>query len=176
MDYSYLKALHIIFIVTWFSGLFYIVRLFIYQTEAKDQPEPAKSILINQFKIMEKRLWYIITWPSAIITLVLGPSMLQFFSLSDSPWLKVKIFLVFLLYIYQFYCHFLFKKLQQDKYILTSMRLRLFNEIATILLFAIVFLVVFKNLISLKYGIISVLVLAFVLMFFVKLYKKLRSK
>jgi len=72
MDYFYLKALHIIFIVTWFAGLFYIVRLFIYHTEAQDEEEVARIILQKQYKIMSKRLWYGITWPSAILTAILG--------------------------------------------------------------------------------------------------------
>ncbi|HVF96269.1 MAG TPA: CopD family protein, partial [Flavisolibacter sp.] len=71
--YAYLKALHIIFIVTWFAGMFYIVRLFIYNTEAAEKPEPEKSILQKQFSIMSKRLWFGITWPSAVMTLVFGP-------------------------------------------------------------------------------------------------------
>ena len=72
MDFLYVKALHIIFVVTWFAGLFYIPRLFIYQTEAEDKLEPAKSILQTQYKLMTKRLWYIITWPSAILASIFG--------------------------------------------------------------------------------------------------------
>jgi len=75
MNYSYIKALHIIFVVTWFAGLFYIVRLFIYFAEAQEKPEPERSILQNQFRIMQKRLWYGITWPSAILTLIFGFSI-----------------------------------------------------------------------------------------------------
>ena len=71
--FKYVLSLHIIFIVTWFAGLFYIVRLFIYHTEAEAKPEPEKSILQNQYKIMEKRLWYGITWPSLVLTLIFGP-------------------------------------------------------------------------------------------------------
>jgi putative membrane protein len=67
------KALHIIFIVTWFAGLFYIVRLFVYQAEADQKEEPEKSILSKQYKIMAKRLWYGITWPSFVLTLLFGP-------------------------------------------------------------------------------------------------------
>src|SRR5512133_2723058 len=72
MQYGYLKAAHIIFVVTWFAGMFYMPRLFIYSTEANEKSEPEKSILQNQFNIMMKRLWYGITWPSAILTLILG--------------------------------------------------------------------------------------------------------
>ena len=70
MEYLYLKSLHIVFVVTWFAGLFYIVRLFIYHTEANDKPEPDRSILFKQFVHMERLLWYVITWPSAILTLI----------------------------------------------------------------------------------------------------------
>ncbi len=63
--YNYIKALHLIFVVTWFAGLFYIPRLFIYHIEATDKPSPDKEILSDQLKLMTKRLWYIITWPSA---------------------------------------------------------------------------------------------------------------
>ncbi|HET6765939.1 MAG TPA: CopD family protein, partial [Chitinophagaceae bacterium] len=70
--YLYLKALHIIFIVTWFAGLFYFPRLFIYNTEANDKPAAVKEALQEQFAIMMKRLWYGITWPSALLTLVFG--------------------------------------------------------------------------------------------------------
>ena len=69
--YSYLKALHIIFVVTWFAGMFYMPRLFIYNTEAGEKDNAAKNALRDQFKIMMKRLWLGITWPSAILTLVL---------------------------------------------------------------------------------------------------------
>ena len=76
MSYLYLKALHIIFVVTWFAGLFYIVRLFIYHTEALAKNEPERSILSDQLAIMTKKLWYIIAWPSAVITLIMGVSLL----------------------------------------------------------------------------------------------------
>src|SRR5690349_15862944 len=65
--YNYIKSLHLIFVITWFAGLFYIVRLFVYQIEANDKPSPEKEILQKQYKIMAYRLWYIITWPSAIL-------------------------------------------------------------------------------------------------------------
>ncbi|MFT5985892.1 MAG: putative membrane protein, partial [Planctomycetota bacterium] len=67
MEYNYLKSLHLIFVITWFAGLFYIVRLFVYQIEAQSKESPAREILSEQYKIMTKRLWYIITWPSMIL-------------------------------------------------------------------------------------------------------------
>ena len=65
--YDYIKSLHLIFVITWFAGLFYIVRLFVYHIEANEKPSPEKEILIKQYKLMSYRLWYIITWPSAIL-------------------------------------------------------------------------------------------------------------
>src|SRR5699024_471793 len=73
--YQYIIALHIIFIVTWFAGLFYMVRLFIYNREAQDKEEPERRILQGQYKVMIKRLWLGITWPSAILTFIFGPWM-----------------------------------------------------------------------------------------------------
>src|SRR5690349_570746 len=70
---EYILALHIIFIVTWFAGLFYIVRLFIYHVEADQKAEPERNILIKQFQVMQRRLWYGITWPSAVLTFIFGP-------------------------------------------------------------------------------------------------------
>src|SRR5688572_18920804 len=114
--YRYLLALHIIFIVTWFAGMFYIVRLFIYNREAQDKPEAERLILQNQFGIMIRRLWLGITWPSAILTLIFGPLVMfkgsWHLSLDEAygRWLLVKLFLVFLLYIYHFTLHSLYRQ------------------------------------------------------------------
>ena len=96
--YLYIKALHIIFIITWFAGLFYVTRLFIYNTEAAEKSEPERSILQKQFETMIKRLWFGITWPSAILTAILGS--LAWYKLGFTPgWLLIKIFFVAGLYI-----------------------------------------------------------------------------
>ena len=175
--FPYLKALHIIFIVTWFAGLFYIVRLFIYQTEAQDKSDLERDILTDQFKIMSKRLWYGITWPSAIITLILGPSLLHaYFPIFDHPWLLVKLFFVLILYIYHFTSHRIFKNLQNDIYRLSSTKLRVWNEVATILLFAIVFLVILQSIMSMWLGVAGLLIFSMVLMLAIKAYKKQRLK
>ena len=142
-----LKALHIIFIVTWFAGLFYIVRLFIYQREAQDKTGQERDILTKQFKLMSSRLWMGITWPSAILTAITGPwLLLKFPGYLDQPWMHLKLTLVALLYAYHFYCHKIFKEQQSDTYKLDSTQLRIWNEVATLFLFAIVFLVVCKSL------------------------------
>ena len=130
MDLAYIKALHIIFVVSWFAGLFYIVRLFIYFAEAEEKEETAKSILQTLYKLMSKRLWYIITWPSAILAsffafwmLYLEPSYLLM------PWMHVKLSFVLALYFYHAGCHKIF--IQQQKGIVkyTSFKLRIWNEV-----------------------------------------------
>ena len=116
MDTDYLKAFHIIFVITWFAGLFYIVRLFIYQTEANKKPSPEKEILQNQYKIMSRRLWYMITWPSAILASVFAFWFLftdLAFYLTQS-WMLIKLGFVGLLFIYQLACQKIYSQLQND--------------------------------------------------------------
>src|ERR671912_423832 len=97
--YSYVKALHIIFIVTWFSGLFYMVRLFIYNTEAGERDEVEKTVLRKQFSIMISRLWFGITWPSAVLTLIFGSWMLYLYGALPT-WLAIKLVFVSGLFLY----------------------------------------------------------------------------
>ncbi|MEO1254439.1 MAG: CopD family protein [Bacteroidota bacterium] len=176
MDYLYLKALHIIFVITWFAGLFYIVRLFIYHTEALSKVEPDRSILSKQLAFMSKKLWYIITWPSAVITVILGVSLL----VSQPQWLKmpfmhVKLGFVALLILYHLGCHSIFKQLQNEVAKYSSTQLRIFNEIATLILFAVVFLIVLKNELSWIWGTLGLVSFAVILMIAIKLYKKIRK-
>ena len=177
MAFLYLKALHIIFIVTWFAGLFYIVRLFIYHVEAMEKEEPEKSILTNQLKMMSRRLWIIITWPSAIITLIFGTVLIIVQpSFLEMDYMLIKLALVLLLYVYHFICHSFYKKLQNDTKILNSTKLRLWNEVATILLIGIVFLIVVKSSISLLWGFLVLISLMVLFMVIVKWYKNYRKK
>ncbi|TCP24610.1 putative membrane protein [Tenacibaculum skagerrakense] len=177
MDFLYLKSLHIIFVVTWFAGLFYIVRLFIYHAEAEKKEEPAKEILQTQYKLMEKRLWYIITWPSAILA-----SIFAFWMLIDNPiylempWMHVKLSFVLALYFYHGKCHSMYKQLQRDEVKYSSLKLRIWNEVATIILFAVVFLVVLKNAINWIWGVVGIILVSVLLMMSVRLYKKIRAK
>lgn len=175
MAFLYIKALHVIFIVTWFAGLFYIVRLFIYQTEANLLPEPDRSILIKQYKLMSRRLWYGITWPSAVVTLLLGVSLLHYFSSGIPLFLWIKIGFVIGLYLYHFTCHFIFRKLQNDVYKYSGQSLRIWNELATIFLVSIVFLIILKSTLSMVYGIIGLLLFGLILVGAINIYKKLRS-
>lgn len=178
--YLYLVALHIIFIVTWFSGMFYIVRLFIYATEANEKTEPEKSVLQAQLKLMAKRLWYGITWPSAILTLVFGPwvmwkgGWLSSFWLQH--WLHIKLLFVVLLYVYFFSLHWIFEQQQKGIFRYSSQQLRVWNEVATIFLVAIVMLAVVKQAMSWFWGLAGLILFIVILMLAIKLYKRLRSR
>jgi protoporphyrinogen IX oxidase len=177
MTFLYLKATHIIFIVTWFAGLFYMPRLFIYMTEANEKPEPEKSILIRQFKIMSSRLWFGITWPSAVITLGLGASMLfhQPHYL-QSGFMHIKLALVFLLYAYHFSLHYIFRQLQKGVYQYTSNQLRIWNEVATLFLISIVFIIVLKNALDMVWGIVGLVGVTVLILLGIKVYKSIRNK
>jgi putative membrane protein len=178
--YNYLKALHIIFVLTWFVGLFNIVRLFVYQIEASQKPSPEKEILGAQFKIMSYRLWYIITWPSAILASIFAFWMLLFTPMGNAwlqmPWMHVKLCFVFLLYLYHLKCQQIFSQLQRDEFKYTSNFMRLWNEGATIILFAIVFLVVLKNAVNWIYGVVGILAFSITLMLGFKFYKRIRER
>jgi len=175
MTYLYLKALHIIFLVTWFAGLFYMVRLFIYQTEANDKAEPDRTILLNEYQRISRLLWYMITWPSAVLTLVSGLYLLPAYPVWPG-WLIIKIWLVGLLYLYHFLCHYIYSNLQKGTYPLSSYQLRIWNEVATLLLVSIVFLVVLKSALDMTYGILGLVIFGVVLMLSIYLYKKFRNK
>ena len=177
MEYDYIKSLHLIFVITWFAGLFYIPRLFVYKIEAHAKPEPEKSILLKQLKIMTSRLWFIITWPSAVLAisfaiwlLILRPSYLE------QSWMQVKLGFVVLLIIYQIKSHFIQKELQNDVVKWTSNGMRIYNEGATLILFAVVFLVILKSAVNWIYGLVGLLVFAAILMLLFKLYKRIREK
>lgn len=173
--YSYVKALHIIFIVTWFSGLFYMVRLFIYNTEAAQKPEPEKTILQQQFRIMTRLLWLGITWPSAILTLIFGPWMLILMG-SIPAWLWIKLCFVLGLYLYHFSLQYIFRQQMKGIFRYSSQQLRIWNEVATIFLVAIVMLVVVKQNMSWAWGLAGLFAFVIVLMSAVRIYKKVRTK
>jgi putative membrane protein len=178
--YNYLKALHIIFVLTWFVGLFNIVRLFVYQIEASQKPSPEKEILQAQFKIMSYRLWYIITWPSAILASFFAYWMLFFTDLGNAwlqmPWMHIKLGFVFVLYLYHLKCQQIFSQLQRDEVKYTTNFMRLWNEGATIILFAVVFLVVLKSAFNWIFGVIGIILFSVLLMLGFKFYKKIRER
>jgi putative membrane protein len=146
MAYFWFKAFHIIGVVVWFAGLFYLVRLFIYHVEANEQPEPAQTILKAQYTLMEKRLYNIITTPGMVVTVAMAIGLLTTEpAVLHDRWLHYKLGLVVLLVVYHFYCGQLMGKLQAGTCGWGSKQLRALNEAPTLLLVAIVMLAVFKN-------------------------------
>ncbi|MBD2744627.1 protoporphyrinogen oxidase HemJ [Coleofasciculus sp. FACHB-1120] len=146
MAYSWFKAFHIVGFVVWFAGLFYLVRLFIYHVEASEQPEPAQTILKNQYQIMEKRLYSIITTPGMIVTVAMAIGLVSTETeVLQESWLHIKLSLVAVLIGYHHYCGRLIKQLAEDRCTWNSQQLRALNEAPTLLLVVIVLLAVFKN-------------------------------
>jgi putative membrane protein len=175
--YNYLKSLHLIFVITWFAGLFYIVRLFVYQIEAADKPSPEKEILQKQYKIMSNRLWYIITWPSAVLASIFAFSLLYLMpGWLEQSWMHVKLAFVFLLYLYHWKCHKIYLELQRDEVRHTTNFMRLWNEGATIILFSVVFLVILKNAVNWIFGVVGIIVLSILLTLGFKMYKRIRDR
>ena len=175
--YNYIKSLHLIFVVTWFAGLFYEPRLFIYHIEASKKSSPAKEILEKQLKVMSRRLWYIITWPSAILAtifaiwlLILMPEWLY------QSWMLIKIGFILLLFAYHLKTHQMFLELQRDEIRYSSNFMRIWNEGATLILFAVVFLVLLKSTLNMAYGMLCLVGLAALLILGIKLYKRTRSE
>lgn len=177
MDFATLKALHIIFVVSWFAGLFYIVRLFIYHTEAQARPDNEREILSTQFEVMEKRLWWIITTPAMILTLLFGIWMLvEVPPYIKQGWMHIKLSFVGVLLVYHFVCQKIMFDLKAGKFNWRSGILRIWNEVATLALVAIVFLVVYKNSMDWVKGTIGFFGVAIGLMILIKLYKRIRTK
>lgn len=173
----YLKALHVIFMVSWFAGLFYMVRLFIYFVEAGGHEEPKKGILQEQLGIMQKRLWWIITTPAMVLTVAFGTWMIldQPEYYLSQPWMHMKLGFVFLLLIYHFYCQKMMRQCHAGTIRWTSGKLRLWNEVATLFLVAIVFLVILKNSMNWIYGTLGFFGVAILLMIGIQFYKKMRK-
>jgi putative membrane protein len=177
MEYLYIKSLHIIFVITWFAGLFYIPRLFVYQIEAFHKPSPDKEILGKQLKLMAKRLWYIITWPSAFLATIFAIWLLILQPLwLTEPWMIVKLGFVVLLIMYHLKTHQYYKQLQRDEVKKSSSYMRIWNEGATFILFAVVFLIVLKSAINWIFGIIGMIVLGILIILGFKVYKNIRKK
>jgi len=159
------------------AGLFYAVRLFIYHTEAQDKPEPDRTILSKQFEVMERKLWYVIAVPSMFLVLAAGITMLCLYpAWLQQPWLHIKLAFVIGLIIYHFICQNMMKKMAKGVFRWKSTQLRMWNEVATLFLFAIVFLAVLKDAVNWIYGLAGLVALAIVLMTAVKIYKRFRTK
>jgi protoporphyrinogen IX oxidase len=178
---GYILALHIIFIVCWFAGLFYIVRLFIYATEANEKPEPDRRILLDQFAIMKRRLWYGITWPSAVLTITFGITLL----LQDTnhiawlfqPWFILKLSFVGVLVLYHLQCQWFFNQQKSGIFRHSSFKLRVFNEVATVVLVVVVFIMKAPNKqSSWIYALLGTFILMAIILFAIYAYNLQRKK
>ena len=177
MTYLYFKAIHIIFVVSWMAGLFYTVRLFIYHTEANELLETERNILQKQYGIMESRLWNIITTPAMVLSVLAGLCMLYINpALVQEGWMQLKLGFVVALLLYHFICQRMIGQFKQGIFNWTSTQLRLWNEVATILLVAIVFAVILRTALDLAYGLIGLVVLGGSIMVAVKVYKYFREQ
>lgn len=178
MSYTLLKALHIIFVVTWFAGLFYMFRLFVYQREAQDREHgPVRDALIDQFRIMQRRLWFAITWPSCFLTVGFGSAMIwKVPALLSQPWMHLKLTFVALLLAYQLVGHRIWNTLRRQDAPWSSFAYRLLNEVPTVALIAVVFLVVYKDQISWIAGVLGIMGVAILLTVAARLYKFVRDK
>jgi putative membrane protein len=176
------KIVHIIGFTAWFAGLFYLVRMFVYHTEAYDEDQPKQDILKAQFNIMEWRVYKIICNPAMTITWIFGIGMIAVMVqdtgwdwLKANYWLHFKLLLVFLLSGYQGYCKSLIKKLEKGKTGFSSTQFRLFNEVPTLFLILIASIAVYKTATNPLILILSIIGVMGVLVFFTKLYKKIRE-
>jgi putative membrane protein len=136
----WLKAFHVIFMVAWFAGIFYLPRLFVNHAETTNKD------VAEHLKGMEKRLLYFIT-PFAILTLVLGISLIYSYGydwFKVSLWLHIKLSLVILLVAYHMYCFKLLKDFKEDKNTRSGKFYRLFNEVPVIILFIVIILAYVK--------------------------------
>src|SRR5690606_16386860 len=175
--YLYLKALHIIFVVCWFAGLFYIVRLFVYYAEAQLKTEIEKDILTKQYQLMAHRLWYIITYPAAVLATIFGVWMLiENPALLQMPWMHIKLFFIVLLWAYHLKCHQFVQQIKHQTLTKTNSFFRICNEGATLILFSVVFIVILKSSFSWIFGVVGLFVLAILLTLGFKFYKRIREK
>lgn len=175
--YLFAKAMHVVGFVSWFAGLFYVVRLFIYHVEALAKPEPDRSILAAQLTLMERRLWLVITVPAMFVTLAFGTYIAVVLArgaggLGQMPWLHVKLTLVAMIVVYHHICGAIRRQLARGETRWTSARLRLWNELATLLLVATVMIAVFKSLFSAVWGTLGLIALGIVLAVAVKLVRR----
>ena len=177
MAYYWFKAFHLIGVVVWFAGLFYLVRLFVYHAEANDQPEPAQSILKAQYEIMEQRLYHIITNPGMIVTVAMAIGLISTEpAILKSGWLHIKLVFVLALIGYHHYCKSLMKKLAAGECQWTGQQFRALNEAPTVLLVVIVLLAVFKGTLPLDMTTFAIIGMIIAMAAAIQLYAKKRKR
>lgn len=176
MSYLVLKTIHLIAVVCWFAGLFYMGRLFIYHKEAELKDKNTKNILQNQFKLMANRLMNIITWPATVISSFFGFYMLyQNPILIELDWMKVKLVIVSILIIYTVFTQVILNQLNKNEIELGDFYLRIWNEGATLLLISIISLAVIKTSVSWINAVLIFVLITLILLILIRLYKLLKK-
>ena len=173
------KTIHFVGFTAWLAGIFYLVRMFVYHTEAYDEAEPAGSILQERYALMEHRVYHIICNPAMIITWLAGIGIIATYGwewFGFNTWLHIKIVLLMLLTIYQLYCKKLMNDLLKGKTGYSSFQFRLFNEVPTLLLIAIIIFAVYKNIANGFYALTVVVGLGIIFYFAAKAYRNARIK
>lgn len=176
---GYTKALHLIFMVSWFAGLFYMVRLFVYHAESEKNHGELAFIFQKQYLLMQSRLWYIISWPSLVLTLLFGSITLfskQYYYLLHEPYMHVKLGFVFLLVIYHIICHKIHLDQKKGVSLYTGIQMRVWNEVATLFLVIITFVIVLRDQLDGFYGTIGFILFGISLFLGIRLYKRLRKE
>ena len=171
--YAVLGALHVIFMVSFFAGTFCIVRLFIYHKEAEKKFDPDRAILIKQFMLMEKRLWYGITWPSMVFMVLFGAWLLVWNpGLMMEAWMHAKLGFVALLIVYHLLNQRLYERIRHNRLRWGSAALRAWNHGATVFLVAVVFLGTLRGELGTIWGLLGALLLGIALTIAVRMYRK----
>ncbi len=144
--YLWFKTLHLVGVVVWFAGLFYLVRLFIYHREAETLEEPLREAFENQYGLMERRLANIITTPGMVLTVAMAVGLLSVQpAWLHQGWMHAKLAVVALLVAYHAFCYRIMGQLQRGTCRWDARQLRALNELPTLLLIIAVMLVVFKQ-------------------------------
>ena len=177
MALLYFKAFHVIGFVSWFAGLFYWLRIFVYLAEATDREQPARAILFEQFTKMERRVYSIIVVPGAAITWVCGVAMLVInpYYLTEG-WLQVKLALLVGLVGFQAYAKTYVTGIEAGTRAVRAERLRMLNEVPTVFLLAIVLLAVLRNSLSAVTAVAIVLVFIALLGVGIRYYRGYRAR
>jgi len=174
--YNYIKSLHLIFVITYFAGLFYIPRLMVYQVEAASRPKNEADILVPQLQLMMRRLWLIITVPSGILATLFAVWLLVLMPVwLTQSWMLIKLVFVGLLLLYHAKTHKLYKEFLRGEHRYSTTFFRFWNEGATLILFAVVFLAILKNSVHWIFGLVGLIGLALLLMLGIRLYKRFRT-
>ena len=173
MSYLSIKAVHIIFVICWFAGLFYLGRMFIYFKEAENRVDNEKKILQKQFLLMSERVMNIIIWPSVFLASTFGSLMLYYNpGLLGALWMKIKLIVVLFLLVYVFVCQHILNLMKKGILNISENKLRFFSEGATLFLIAIVSIASLKTEVSWIYFTAIFIIISVLLSILIKLYQK----